>query len=244
MSRWGIRNTALLAAALLALAFALSSCGGSGSDTSSSSTQAPGEAESRSGAGGDSGTGGKVAETGGNKQGESSGQGGKSSGQGGGKSKKASKATPVAPLHGSGGGSGQNRVKGGDNSVQEFGEESGESELEEAATALHTFLVARVRQEWPRACANLSSTMIENLKRLVENEENENISCPAAFAKIAPTLPPKVAHGSTVVNADSLRVKGRHGFLIYHGFEGVLYAISMAHEGRWKVAALAGVPLR
>ncbi|MGE5280850.1 MAG: hypothetical protein ACM3N0_00750 [Chloroflexota bacterium] len=231
MSRWGIRSAVLPAAALLALACALSSCGGSGSGTSSSSTHASSETESRSGGESEAGTGGK-------KQSESSKQGG------GGDEKAAKTAAPVAPLKVSGGGSAQYRVKGGDNSVQEFGAESSGSELEEAATALHDFLVARARGEWQQACANLSKTVVEQLEQLAARAQQSGTDCPATLAGLTPNLPPKVARESTIVDAGSLRVEGTRGFLIYRGLEGTVYATNMAREGgSWKVGALSGVPL-
>jgi len=240
-------NTALLAATLLALACAFSSCGSSdsGSTSSASSTQASGKAESQSGGGG-SKSEGKASESGG--EAEAAGNGGKkqggSSGQGGDQDKKTSK--PATP-HGSGGGSGQKHANGGGNGAPELGSKASESELEEAAATTHIYFVARNREEWRRACSSLSKTMIVNLQRLVENEgeeEEESVSCPDAFATIAPTLPPRIAHGSTVVEAIGLSVKGQHGYLIYRSSGGVVYTIGMAREGHWKVAALAGSPQR
>jgi len=241
-----MRNTALLAATLLALACAFSSCGSSdsGSTSSASSTQASGEAESQS-AGGGSKSGGKASESGG--EAEATGNGGKkqggSSGQGGGEDKKTSRA---ATPHGSGGGSGQKHANGGGNGAAELGSKASESELEEAAATTHIYFVARNREEWRRACSSLSKTMIVNLQRLVEDEgeEEERVSCPDAFATIAPTLPPRIAHGSTVVEAIGLSVKGQHGYLTYRSSGGVVYTIGMAREGHWKVAALAGSPQR
>lgn len=234
-----------LATALLALACALSSCGGSGSSSgsspsgsSSSSARASGEAESGPGDKAGSGNGGKSG----------SGNGGKSRGEsskrGGGKGEGGSRAaTPVSPLHVSGGGSAQYRVKGGDNSVQEFGAESSDSELEEAATALHDFLVARARGEWSRACSNLSKLVAGQLEQLAARAKQGGTGCPATLAALTPSLPPKVVREGTIVEAGSLRVEGARGFLIYRGAEGTVYATNMAHEGSWKVGALAGVPL-
>jgi len=226
VSRWGKRVAALLAAAaLLAFAGVLSSCGGSESDSGSTTTRASGETEAEAGSKGDSGK----SQPSKPKDGEGEA--------------KPNHAVPVAPLQVSGGGSGQFRVRGGDNSIQDFGDEAGESELEEAAKALHDFYVARAREEWRRACANLSQTVIGQLEQLAEQAKQGQVSCPVALAAITPGLGPKLARETTAVDAGSLRVDGDRGFLIYRDGEGTVYAINMADEDGWKVGGLAGVPL-
>lgn len=227
MSRQGTRLAAILVAA--ALAFALAACGGSSSESSPSSSE--GSTATTTGTGGEGGSGGGQ---------KSDGQPGNGSEGGGG----SGGDVETSPLRVSGGGSGQFRVKGGDNSIQDFGDEASESELEEAAKALHDFYVARAREEWSRACANLSKTVAEQLEQLAERaKQGKQTGCPAALAAITPGLPPKVARETTVIDAGSLRVEGDRGFLIYRGEEGTAYAINMAREDGWKVGALAGIPL-
>jgi hypothetical protein len=226
VSRRGTRIAALLAAAaLLTLAGLLSSCGGSDSDSGSTATKASGGTEAE--AGGKGGSGKSQPSKSGNGEGETRPNG----------------SVPVAPLRVSGGGSGQFRVEGGDNSIQDFGDEAGESELEEAARALHDFYVARAREEWSRACANLSQAVAGQLEQLAEEAKQGQVSCPVALAAITPGLGPKLVRETTAVDAGSLRVEGGHGFLIYRDGEGAVYAINMADEDGWKVGALAGIPL-
>jgi hypothetical protein len=226
VSRWGKRIAALLAAAaLLAFAGLLSSCGSSGSDSGSTATKASGETEAEAGGKGDSGK----SQPSKPKDGEGEAE--------------PNHAVPVAPLQVSGGGSGQFRVRGGDNSIQEFGDEASESELEEAATALHDFYVARAREEWRRACANLSQAVAAQLEQLAEEAKQGQVSCPTALATITPGLGPRLTRETTAVDAGSLRREGDRGFLIYRDGEGTVYAINMADEDGWKVGALAGVPL-
>jgi hypothetical protein len=226
VSRWGTRSAALLAAAaLLASAGLLSSCGGSGSDSGSTATKTSGETEAEAGGKGGSGKSRPSELKGG--EGEA----------------KPNGSVPVSPLRVSGGGSGQFRVKGGDNSIQDFGDEASESELEEAAKALHDFYVARAREEWRRACANLSQAIAGQLEQLAEQAKQGQVSCPTALAAITPGLGPKVARETTAVDAGSLRREGDRGFLIYRDGEGTVYAINMASEDGWKVGALVGVPL-
>jgi len=219
-----------LLAVVLSMA-ALTACGGSDSSTGSSSTGGSTETSPRS-------SGEDTGENGGNPPAKPAGQGTEGGGSGSGAS------VPTSPLKVSGGGSAQFRVKGGDNSIQDFGEESDEGELDEAATVLHDFYVARARSEWGRACANLAKIVVGQLEQLASRAKSGGKGCAATLATLTPSLPPSVAHESTIVDAGSLRTEGERGFLIYRGGEATVYAINMALEdGSWKVGALAGIPL-
>jgi hypothetical protein len=213
---------------------ALTACGDSGSNTADSSSTSkeassqPGSKESES----KSDSKGSKKEGSQSKQGDGSGE--------------SNSRVHVVPLKVSGGGSTQFRnPKGGDNSVQDFGEESSGSELEEAADALHGFFVARAEEDWRKACSLLSKTVAEQLKQLGSRSKPAHKGCPATLAALTPPLPPAVQRESTMVDAGSLRVEGERGFLIYRGAEETVYAITMAHEGdSWKVGSLAPVPLQ
>jgi hypothetical protein len=229
---WGTRLFAALVAVAV-FAGALSACGGSssGSTSSSASTSTGPEKSGKQG-----------NEEASEKSQAGGGEGKQQASQG--KSEQQESA-PISPLRVSGGGSGQFRVKGGDNSVQDFGDESSESELEEAAAALHDFFVARAEGDWRTACARLAKIVAEQLEQLGTQSKSGSKGCPAVLAQLTPPLPPAVQRESTVVDAGSLRVEGERGFLIYTGAEQTAYAINMAHEGgQWKVGSLAPVPLR
>jgi len=231
VSRQG-KGTWALAALLAAMlsAAALAACGGSDSSPGSSSTGGT-EASPRS-------SGEDAGENHGKPPKKPSEQGTEDGGSGSGAN------VPTSPLEVSGGGSAQFRVKGGDNSIQDFGEESNESELEEAAAALHDFYVARARGEWWRACSKLAGAVIEQLEQLASQAKSGGKGCAAMLAALTPPLPPSVAREATIVDAGSLRTEGERGFLLYRGAEETVYAINMALEDdSWKVGALAGVPL-
>jgi hypothetical protein len=229
----GIRPFAALVVAILAMV-ALGACGGSGSDTTASEnstgTATPPPASEHSGTEANSNAPG----------GGSSEAKPKSSGSG-----ESSPGVETAPLKVSGGGSAQYRVKGGDNSIQDFGEESGESELEEAAASLHDFLVARAGGDWAAACSHLSKTTERQLEQLAsQSSKLSGAGCAGILAALTPPLPAKVQRESTIVDAGSLRTEGEQAFLIYRGAEGTVYAIPMKPEGgAWKVGALAATPL-
>jgi len=217
--------------AVLLSAAALAACGENSESSSSAPSSGTGKATTQ-------GSGQDGGKSGGGSPEKSKGKSAEEADSGSGTS------APTAPLEISGGGSAQFRVKGGDNSIQNFGEESDESELEEAATALHDFYVARVRGEWQRACSKLSQLVADQLQTLASGTKQSGKGCSAILARLTPSLPPSVQRESTVVDAGSLRVEGDRGFLIYRGAEGTVYAINMALEDDvWKVGALAGVPL-
>jgi hypothetical protein len=229
------RTIASLAVAAVA-ALLLAACGSSDSGSSDSSS-----------------TGGAVTETsaGGEPTGGSHGEndaGGKVSEQSG-SGKTPSGFTPEeveSPLKVSGGGSEQFRTKGGDNSVQEFGEESGESELQEAAEQVHDFFVARAVGDWEKACSYLSKSMSEQLKQLATSSTKlGDKSCASFLEAFTGRLSASAWRENTTVDAGSLRLDGEQAFLIYYGAPNkTVYAMPLAREDEtFKVGALAGDPL-
>ncbi len=149
------------------------------------------------------------------------------------------------PHHDSGGGSKQFEVKGGDNSIQEFGEEGSETELEMAATALHGFLDARAAEDWAAACSQLSSDVAKSLGQLAaSSKELKGAACPQLLAALSKGVPASSLAEAAQADVGSLRFEGDQAFLIYRGAREVVYAISMAKEdGEWRVAGLSGTPL-
>lgn len=149
------------------------------------------------------------------------------------------------PLKVSGGGSAQFRTKGGDNSIQEFGGESAESELQEAAEVVHGFYVSRAAQEWSKACSYLAKSNIEQLEQLAnQSAQSQGADCATVLKAFTRPLPASVEREITTVDAGSLRRDGEQGFLIYYGAGHVKYAMPLRYEdGSWKVAALSGTTL-
>ncbi|HEU4735590.1 MAG TPA: hypothetical protein VFS48_01005 [Solirubrobacterales bacterium] len=251
MTREGKRPLAALIAAVLATAL-LAACGGSDSDSTSDSS--PSEATSAATTatttpqdGGDPPEGSSdqsQSQSGGkDRDGSSSSDpADKQSGDDGGGSGSQDVATPLAV---SGGGSAQFRVKGGDNSVQEYGEESDESELQEAAEVVHSFYVARAREEWSKACSYLAKGNIEQLEELgSQSPEFKGAGCAAVLEAFTRPLPAAIQREITTVDAGSLRRDGEQGFLIYYGADHDTYAMPLRDEGEgWKVAALSGTTL-
>lgn len=228
-------KTLIAACVALLLAAGLVACGGSdSSDSTSTRVDSHSQANAPSG---DIAQGG-----GGNKSG--SGSQGKANSD----SSRAPDASDFVPKQhsDSGGGSEQFKVKGGDNSVQEFGEEADTSELDAAATALHNFLDARAEGNWAAACNYMSKGMIESLKKLVSQaKEVEDTSCAGILEKLTnPAAKASMKAEAKKADVGSLRMEGEQAFVIYAGTEGTILAMPMANEGgEWKVAGLAGTPL-
>lgn len=236
----------------------LAACGSSSSDSSSAtstgasgSTSATTTAKSDPGQqkqqGGDSGQNGGSQKAGGggsqdggqsSRQPQTQQQGSKSSGG-------KSVAEVETPLKVSGGGSAQFRTKGGDNSIQEYGDESGESELREAAEVVHAFYVSRAAEEWDKACSYLAKANIEQLEQLAnQSPQSKGADCATILKAFTRPLPASVEREITTVDAGSLRREGEQGFLIYYGAGHVKYAMPLRDEGgTWKVTALSGTTL-
>jgi hypothetical protein len=251
VTRKGTRPLAAFAAAALA-ALLLVACGGSSSDSSSTvSNEASGTARAdttaQAGSQKDSSQGEPERK---GPQGQNSGQK-----QGGDQSKHVQGQQPDSggsgrkkvetPLKVSGGGSQQFRSNGGDNSIQEFGQESGESELREAAEVVHGFYVSRAAQEWDKACSYLSKSNIAQLEQLAnQSAKSEGADCATVLKAFTRPLPTSVEREITTVDAGSLRREGSQGFLIYYGAGHVKYAMPLKDEGgTWKVTALSGTTL-
>lgn len=225
MTRGGTWSIAVVAAAIL-VAGLLGACGDSDS-TSSSSTSATTTSQNGNGdAGGQAGS--------------------KDSQQGGSQDGKESGPDDVAtPLTVSGGGSEQFRVKGGDNSIQEYGEETDDSELQDAAEAVHGFYVARAEEDWAKACTYLAKSMVAQLEQLAgQSPQFKDKGCAVILKAFTRPLPASVRRETTVVDAGSLRREDERGFLIYYDAEKKPYAMALEDEdGAWKLTLLSATPL-
>lgn len=221
-----------LLASVLALAF-LGACGNSDSEGSGAGSTAT-EATTQAEAGGE----GSGKDTDGLEQGSGgSGQGDVPST---GNDEELSSRTEVeTPLKVSGGGSEQFRVKGGDNSIEEFGEEADKAELREVAQIVHGFYVARATGDWARACSYLAQEVQEKLEQL--DSRSSAKSCASALDAFTTDLPSSVWREVTTVDAVSLRHDGQQAFLIYRGAKGQVYAMPLySEDGEWRITALSG----
>lgn len=219
----GVSKSLLALAVMALLTLALSACGDDDSGTTGATTAQESTATTPSGdsSGDDKGSADKGEDKGG---GEDSGD--DDSGSGGGSSDE---------------GSASFRVPGGDNSIQNFGEEPDESELEAAETVLNDFLEARAKRNWAGMCANLAEAAVAPLEELAARSSQLKSSGCAAILKSLLSRGPASAGANTMTEGlASLRVDGEQAFALYHGSDGADYFVPMAEEGgEWKVGALA-----
>jgi hypothetical protein len=231
--------------ALLLAACGSSDSGSSSGSSESSSTGGSTTTETSAQSGGSQGKAQEQQQGGSQQQNDGGASDGGSQGQQGGSKGGATGFTAKeveTPLKVSGGGAEQFTVKGGDNSVQEFGAESDESELEEAAEAVHGFFVARATGDWEGACAALSKAMTEQLEQLAASSTSlKDKSCASFLQAFTSKLSASEWQAATTVDAGSLRQEGEQAFLIYYGADKTVYAMPLSVEdGRFKVSALSG----
>jgi hypothetical protein len=236
----------LAVVAALLLAVGLTACGGGG-DSSSTSAEAGSQGQSEGKSDGGASQNGS-AKSGGSEGKSGSGAGEGKSGGSDGEAEGSGEASHFVPKHhhDSGGGSKQFQVKGGDNSVQEFGGEADPSEFDAAAVALHNFLDARAESNWAAACDYLAKSVTEGLEKLAaQAKQVEATTCGEILEKLTnPAAKQSLSEEAAKANVGSLRVEGEQAFVIYTGLDGTVMAIPMANEGgSWKVASLAGTPL-
>lgn len=232
----GAIKTLLAALVIFLLAVGFIACGGGSDSTGSSSAEAGGQSRSVSGSNGSSTQREEKSSEGKSKEGQTEA------------ASRSKEAAQFAPKHhnDSGGGSTQYKVKGGDNSVQEFGEEAEPQEFNAAAVALHNFLDARADGNWAAACEYMSKTVIESFEKLAaQAKQIEGNSCAGILEKLTnPAAKGSMKAEAEKANVGSLRIEGEQSFVIYTGIAGTVLAMPMAKEGGdWKVASLAGTPL-
>ncbi len=232
-----IRLLSTFVAATL-LAFGATACGGDDSGTTSTRSPTVADSQDRS----PEQSSGGIASDGESKKADTRSEDGERDEAGG-----SGNSDFVPKEHDdSGGGSAQFRVKGGDNSVQEFGDEADDAERDEAATALHNFLDARAAEDWESACSYLSQDVRESLEKLAAQAgKAEGMSCAGIMEKLTnPAALPALRTEAARADVGSLRIEDDRAFILYRGPGGTILTIPMANEGgSWKVASLAGTPL-
>ena len=220
--------------AAVACALALAACGSGGDSTATTGTtaetttaQAP-EQQGGGGAGGDKGSKGN----GGNAQ--KGPKGGDSSKSGGSKPVKGG----VEP-------SSNFETQGGDNSIQEYGDEVESQEREEGTAAVAALYDALRTGKWATVCNKyLSAKNLEQIELLAKQAPQiKGNGCPEILGGLNSTSSGKTPDTPAGVVA-SMRVEGETAFAIYRGIDGKGYAVPMVREGgKWKLTALAPTPL-
>lgn len=151
----------------------------------------------------------------------------------------------TGPLSVTGEGPGSYRVSGEANSLQSFGKQAGASELEEAASNVHSFLGARARRDWAGACSQLSKHELGEVT-LIASQQDKKLTgedCASVIYVLLPAVPTGEVYKSSAMKAGSLRAAYGHGYLFFRN-AGSRWMIPMTYEGgSWKIAAIFPNPV-
>jgi hypothetical protein len=226
---WNLR--VVPAAAVCALA--LAACGGGGGENTTSGAEAGAESTVQAPGAGAGGTSGK--------------EGNPSSG---GEGKEAAPSSGGASATGPGPSKGERsyafRTPGGDNSIQEYGNEGKGGERAEATSSVEALYAAFRSGNWGEVCAKyLSAKNLEQLKLLAEKSPQvQGASCADILSRLntaAGEKSPDQPQGGVA----ALRIEGDTAFAIYRGVDGKGYALPLTREnGVWKLTALGPTPLQ
>ena len=138
------------------------------------------------------------------------------------------------------------RVPGGDNSIQEFGEEQGSDERAAAMVPIAALYRALYSGDWTEVCSTyLSSPNVEQIEMLAaRSPQLKGKGCADVLSGLNQTTGrrgPDTPDGGIV----SFRTEDDTGFAIYWGIDGKGYAFALkSEEGDWKLTALAPTPLQ
>jgi hypothetical protein len=130
---------------------------------------------------------------------------------------------------------------GGDNSIQNFGEEADSAQVDEVGTTLSGYLEARAEGDWAKQCALLATTAVAPLEQLAaRSPQFKGKGCAAVLEGLMGATPASTRANTLTNGIASLRFEGERGFALYHGPDGVDYFMPMIEEdGQWKVGAFA-----
>lgn len=140
-------------------------------------------------------------------------------------------------------GSGSNaefRTPGGDNSIQNFGEEADAEEVAAVTAVLGDFLKARAGKDFAGQCATLATSVVAPLEELASrSSQTRDKGCTAVLAMLLGDASADARVNTMSSGVASLRVEGDRAFALYHGPKGGDYFVPMTKEdGEWKVGAL------
>jgi hypothetical protein len=123
-------------------------------------------------------------------------------------------------------------------STLKHGKESSPQALEQAARAVHGFLVAHVRNDWSTACSYLDEDglrSVTNLSGRIKGVTGED--CPTLLGQLLDKVPAAKTSVASEVKAGVLRVRREGGYFFYRA-GGDPYTIRMSRDddGSWKLS--------
>ena len=134
-------------------------------------------------------------------------------------------------------------AKGGNNKPATFGEPADQEEFEAAARVLEESLGARAAGEWAKQCATLTPSAIEKIEADAPNFGAKKGCANGLRAEAKPFATTKDSRANSLTGPITvLRVKGKRGYLLYHGAKHRDYAMPVAKEGgEWKIGRVTTI---
>jgi hypothetical protein len=137
--------------------------------------------------------------------------------------------------------------KGGDDSIQTFGEQADDKQAAEIAEVARGFFKAQANQRWKDACFYLSSSVTDFFAEAASQapaEESIPSDCPSLLKQLGQGVPKSARKSIAKVRVKDVRLDGDEGFVLYIGARRKWYAIAVGKEDTgWKVRAMSGAPI-
>jgi hypothetical protein len=130
----------------------------------------------------------------------------------------------------------------GDNAVQFFGKEASPAEREEASRVVHSWMRARVAEDWKAACRYLSAAYTKTLTEDANSVSGgKATTCTQTLAFFGDQA--SGTSGNTLTGPiDSLRVRGNRAFAQWHGPHQIDWVLPMhIEDGAWRVESASPV---
>lgn len=140
---------------------------------------------------------------------------------------------------GSSNGGGQSHYRGGEKSIEEFGNEAEGSSRAAVLGVFTGYLNAIAAKDDATACDYLAATVQRSLEQFVVKSLKAK-GCSAILPKLLSPTAPAIAREQAAGRITKVRVQGDRAFVVFHAPGAKLYQMTMVREGgRWKVATVA-----
>lgn len=135
--------------------------------------------------------------------------------------------------------------RGGEASIEDFGEEAEGSERAAILDAFSAYLNALAGKEYAAACSYLAASVHSSLRQFVPAPLKAK-GCPALLPRLLAPTAPAIAREQAEGKIAKVRIDADRAFVVFHAPGAKLYQLPMAREdGGWKstlVAASVLVP--
>jgi hypothetical protein len=134
-------------------------------------------------------------------------------------------------------------VKGGDNSIAEYGAEADSAERIEAAQIAATYLAGQANGEWTEVCSQLWAPVRERLDSLGEQATPPG-GCAAAMEALLAKKSEAELKSAADIEVLSLRIQGQRAFVIYRDGAGEPFNLPLIDAGgQWKITTVAPIAM-